>query len=80
VLVNSSFDNFTHSGTAAQKWVKRSFLFVSFNGCINAEPGNRVEYLKEIFDDYIPSIQEKDIDKDSITPIFYQGIDNARRE
>ena len=63
--------------TAAQKLVKGSFLFVSFNGSINAEPGNRVEYLKEIFDDYIPSIQEKDIDKESITQIFYQGIDNA---
>ena len=63
--------------TASQKLSKGSFLFVSFNGSLKADLGERVQYLKEIFDDYIPSIQEKDIDKDSISKIFYQGINNA---
>ncbi len=63
--------------TASQKLVKGSFLFVSFNGSLKVDLGKRVEYLKEIFGDYIPSIQEKDIDKDTISQIFYQGIDNA---
>ena len=60
--------------TASQKLVKGSFLFVSFNGSLKVEPGNRVEYLEEIFDDYIPSIQEKDIDKN--TGIGYNGTVN----
>ena len=63
--------------TASQKLSKGSFLFVSFNGSLKADLGERVQYLKEIFDDYIPSIQEKDIDKESISKIFYQGINNA---
>lgn len=65
--------------TASQKVHKGSFLFASFNPSIrfNDTDEERLPKLKEMFNDYLPSIKEKEIDAVNMPRILYKTVNNA---
>lgn len=64
--------------TASQKIHKGSFLFASYNPSIDFPDDNkRLPFLKEMFKEYLPNIEEKEIDKKSIPTILFKTINNA---
>ena len=65
--------------TAIRKVSSGSFLFTSFNISIldDVNEDDRLGFLKEEFGDYLPQLQEKDIDLQSLPQIIYDTIKTA---
>lgn len=65
--------------TAIRKISSGSFLFTSFNISIldSVDENDRLRFLKEEFGDFLPQLQEKDIDAQSLPRIIYEAIKTA---
>ena len=64
--------------TASQKIKDESFLFVSYNTGIKfIDDDNKLSQLTEMFEEYLPSLKEKDITSISMPQILCNTIDNA---
>lgn len=64
--------------TAIRKISAGSFLFTSFNiSILGAETTDRLEMLKSKFGEYLPQLEENDIDNETLPQIIYRTTLNA---